>query len=430
MRKESILLSTLLITLTATPPAAAIRYTVTDLGTLPGYDVSRPYSINNQGQIVGYVEDFGYTRAVLFDPTGTGNDIDLGTLGGRSSRAISINKNGQIVGSAQTTLEPSTWYPTIFDPKGTGNNTALNAKGGGRQNNDNGQIVGYALLDNAGDAICRAALFEPDSEPNMINLGTLPAYAKSQAASINSAGLIVGAAYNEDPLYFWADMRAVRFDPTGAGDNLDLGTLPGYECAVALSINDRGQIVGRANFHDMDIGNYNPRAVLFDPTGNGNNIDLGTLPGYDSAEAFSVNNRGWVVGRAVVAQTFAARAVLFDRKLRGNNTDLNDCIDPALGCTLTKAISINDNGWIVCWGGKAASDATAFLLKPVSAGPADFEPDTDVDLEDFAVLAAAWKTTPAHPNWNPSCDISDPQDQLIDQRDLAVLAQSYLVPAP
>jgi uncharacterized membrane protein len=423
------------MTLATSQSAAAVRYTVTDLGTLPGYGVSFPYSINEMGQIVGYVLDANFDgsvreRAVLFDPNGTGNDIDLGTLGGQSSAALSINNRCQIVGSAQTDLGPSIWYATIFDPNGTGNNSALPPDGASWQNNDCGQIVGFVLVDPPANHTRRAALFEPDSEPNTITLGTLVAYDESEALSINNNGLIVGIAYNPGLWYPYADARALLFDPTGNGDNIDLGTLPGYQSAIAFSVNNNGRIVGRANNLDMSVFNWNPRAVLFDGTGNGNNIDLGTLPGYDSAEAFSINNKGKTVGRAVISEDFTCRAVLFDRTLGGDNIDLNDCIDPALGCTLTEAISINDNGWIVCWGGKSNSDATAFLLRPLPAGPADVKPDADIDLQDFAVLAAAWKTTPAHPNWNPSCDISDPKDQLINERDLAVFAGSYLMDTP
>ncbi len=423
-------LSALLVTLTVSPSALAVRYTVTDLGTLPGYDTACPYSINNKGQIAGYVATFDpplYHRAVLFDSNGTGNDINLGALGGQDSAAFSINDNGQLVGTAESDEDPSKWYATIFDSNGSGNNRSFSAEGAAWQNNDFGQIAGFVHTDPC-VSIRRAALFEPNGDPNTINLGTLPGYSESWALSINNSDLIVGTAYNDDPIYFWGDMRAVLFDPTEDGNNLDLGTLPGYECAVALSVNDNGQIVGRANPHDMSLENWNPRAVVFDPTGKGNNVDLGALPGYDSAEAFCINNKGWIVGRAVVAQTFATRAVLFNRKFRGENIDLNDCVDPALGCRLTEAIAINDNGWIVCWGGKAGSHATAFLLKPISAGPADFEPDTDVDLEDFAVVAAAWRAGIDDENWNQACDMFP--DGIIDGRDLHAFSASYLAETP
>ncbi|MHC4570645.1 MAG: hypothetical protein ACYS0C_01025 [Planctomycetota bacterium] len=431
MRRESaFLLAILLIALTAKLSPAAIRYNVTDLGMLEGYGVSCTYSINNKGQIVGLVLNFDYDihqRAVLFDPTGAGNNIDLGTLGGENSASLSINNNGQIVGYADSV---NSWHATIFDSNGTENNTGLGDKNFAHSNNDNGQIVGYVTVhpnDNP-SSLRLAVLYNLDGEPNTITLGMLSGYDSSEAVSISNTGFMVGVAYNANREDFY-DMRAVLFDPTGDGNNIDLGTLPGYDSSAALSINDDSQIVGRANLHDMGFGSYEPRAVLFDPTGGGNNIDLGTLPGYDSAEAISINNKWQIVGRAFTHEgtcTWCPTAVLFDRTGGGNNIDLNELIDPALGCGLDAAICINDNGWIVAWGVNAGGDSTSFLLTPIPAGPADFQPNGNVDLEDFVVLAAAWRSRPGEQNWNPFCDISEPKDDIIDERDLAVLADDYL----
>ena len=56
----------------------------------------------------------------------------------------------------------------------------------------------------------------------------------------------------------------------------------------------------------------------------------------------------------------------------------------------------------------------------------DFEPDGDVDLADFAVLAAAWLSSPGDDNWNPACDISIPADNFIDMLDLTVFSGNWL----
>jgi len=61
-------------------------------------------SINDHGQIVGIARDgIGTYRATLFDPTGSGNNIDLNMLidpglGWTLEYAYSINNNGWIVG--------------------------------------------------------------------------------------------------------------------------------------------------------------------------------------------------------------------------------------------------------------------------------------------------------------------------------------------
>jgi len=219
------------------------------------------------------------------------------------------------------------------------------------------------------------------------------------------------------------DFRAVLFDPTGQGNNVDLGTLGG-EYSAAISINDYGQIAGRA-----DTASGFPHATLFDPHGQGNNRDLGTVAEYSFSVATSINNSGQIVGQAGI-WNYEYRAVLFDPTGAGNNIPLEDLIDPGLGWRLQCAFCINDNGWIVCWGGNSSFYYTTLLLTPVPAGPADFQPDGTIDLKDYAILTAAWRTTPVDDNWNPICDISDPKDNLIDERDLSVLADSYLMQSP
>jgi hypothetical protein len=51
-----------------------------------------------------------------------------------------------------------------------------------------------------------------------------------------------------------------------------------------------------------------------------------------------------------------------------------------------------------------------------------------VDMADFSVLALAWRCTDSDPNWSSFsvCDISDPNDGVIDERDLSVFADNWL----
>ena len=84
-------------------PGAAIlcvqTYTLKDLGTLDGGDLSAAYGINDAGQVVGSTKVPGSYHATLFSGTGV-NNTDLGTLGGSWSVAFSINNAGQTVGEA------------------------------------------------------------------------------------------------------------------------------------------------------------------------------------------------------------------------------------------------------------------------------------------------------------------------------------------
>jgi probable HAF family extracellular repeat protein len=150
--------------------------------------------------------------------------------------------------------------------------------------------------------------------------------------------------------------HAFLFDPTGGGANIDLGTLGGYS-SDAYSINDTGQIVG------MSLNSsVNYHACLFDEMGAGENIDLGTLGGFSST-AWSINNIGQIVGNATNSSG-NWRACLFDPTGQGNNIDLNTLIDPSYGWILTSAQSINNNGWIVGSMTNTTGDTHAFLLTP------------------------------------------------------------------
>ncbi len=48
------------------------------------------------------------------------------------------------------------------------------------------------------------------------------------------------------------------------------------------------------------------------------------------------------------------------------------------------------------------------------------------DFNDFAFLASAWLTQKGEPDYNPNYDISDPEDGVIDELDLAVFCENWL----
>jgi len=57
----------------------------------------------------------------------------------------------------------------------------------------------------------------------------------------------------------------------------------------------------------------------------------------------------------------------------------------------------------------------------------DFQGDCGVNFLDFAFLALAWGSGEGDGNWNPACDISDPSDDVIDEKDLDVFGDNWLV---
>jgi len=56
----------------------------------------------------------------------------------------------------------------------------------------------------------------------------------------------------------------------------------------------------------------------------------------------------------------------------------------------------------------------------------DFVPSRGLDFSDFGIFALAWRSSPGDDNWNPICDISDPNDGIIDERDLEVISKYWL----
>ena len=310
--------------------SACAYYPVIDLGTLGG-NASCAYSVNNNGQIVGYsYKSSAYgSYACLFDSTGGGANKSLG-----GGIAYSINNSGQIVGFVEA---GSSYRAYLFDPTGGGANINLNPTGYSYAYsiNDNGWIAGSARDFFSFDNYYRACLFIPSGNVyNKINLQGFPDYfsggnPSGYAHCINNDGQIIGEAFKSDPRVFGGGYYvACRFS---MGDYAWL-----LDGEVAAYIADNGQIVGRRGGH----------AWLFNPDNGGTNIDLGILGGYSYSRALSVNDNDQIVGY-VYSSSGDSHACLFDSKGGGNNIDLNTLIDPSSGWTLTSANGINNNGWIV-----------------------------------------------------------------------------------
>lgn len=80
-------------------------------------------------------------------------------------------------------------------------------------------------------------------------------------------------------------------------------------------------------------------------------------------------------------------------------------------------------------GSYQSSSAVNWRIDDVSivAFAPDIDEDSDVDLEDFAALAAAWNTRSIDPGWNSQADLSSPPDGTISLSDLILLAQYWLL---
>jgi len=289
---------------------------------------SRAADLNNLGQVVGYMNTGGTFHAFV----GNGSVLtDLGTLGGSSSTAVSINDHGQIVGDAYLSGDLS-YHGFIV------NGGSMSALPGP----DNLQA---SAIDNAGRVAGAMSVSTADGDQvhaftyangSYADLGNLPSGDGSRALGMNNAGDVVGAAnkviggapnFPEDP-FLYHD-----------GKMIDLGTLdPNGIWSGATSINDRGQIVGYAGLaydpaNPADI--YPQTAFLYQ---NGKLVDLGGLAPHWSSSAADINNLGQIVGVAGIADGLSHGFLYRNGKM----IDLNALIDPASGWTIEDAAAIND----------------------------------------------------------------------------------------
>lgn len=348
-------------------PAAAARYTVTDLGTLGGV-AAFTQEVNARGQIVANVDfqgDSGATpvadaptphRAVLWE---NGATTDLGTLGGFISDAIDLNDAGQVVG--MSTLADGKQRAFLWQ---NGTMTDLGTLGGPHSEairiNERGQVVGLSTTEpgqEQGDPGTHAFLW---TDGEMIDLGTFGG-AFSRSNGINDAGQVVGAAETAE-----GHIHAFRWDN---GTMTDLGTVPGYNDSRALRITNNGLMTGFAAApveEQADGAGVPALSALFFK--DGQIIELGTLPGYEAASiGFGLNTAGQVVGRSeATAESEDApppsHGFLWEN---GVMTDLNDLIPPDGGVEITGAGGIEEDGRI---GAIATVDgvAHAILLTPTN----------------------------------------------------------------
>jgi probable HAF family extracellular repeat protein len=358
-------------------PNGSLRYRFVDLGTLAG---------PNSYQPVGYTEDFvteqslsadgtfaGWADTSATDPYAPnecfftycfvdhafqwkdGVSTDLGVLPeapGLSSAVTWISRNGIISGIAENgEIDPLVEYPAFHGVFWqNGEITDLKPLKGGYESwanavNDRGQVVGYAsnAIDDANSleglvTQTRAVIWQNGAVSDVGTLGGTDAV----ALFVNDGGQIVGESYAvnsvSNPVPHCEDspltLHAFIWEN---GKMMDLGTLGG-SCAFAYDLNNYGQVVGQANLG----GDDQSHPFIWQ---RGKMKDLGALGGSYGYAAW-LNDFGEVVGGAT---NEGDQALLAFKWNDGVMTNLGTL--PGNACSVSDAI--NARGQVVGGSGLA-----------------------------------------------------------------------------
>ena len=326
------------------------RYTITDLGTLPGGTYSYDYGMNSAGWVTGGAAASTQTDGVsqtAFLWNGR-HMIDLGTLpGGLNSEGAGVNASGEVAILSET-------YRT--DPNGED----FCELGTHRQ--------------------CHAAIWKNGT---MTPLPTLKGGSNAAAFDINSRGQISGFAENgkndSTCLSGGTPFQVIRFEAViwgPDGEIRELSPLKGDTVGFAFAINDAGQVVGSSGLcsnTSIPPGPSGPHAVLWDK--DGSVTDLGNLGGAFNVPS-AINNRGQVVGGAASALDGTIHAFLGSK---GKPMQDLGAFPGAFVTTAACCKSINDRGEVV-----------GFAIDPSGFRALIWQNNVPVDLNTLIPTGSGW----------------------------------------
>jgi probable HAF family extracellular repeat protein len=296
-------------------PGPQVHYNVSDLGTLGGSSAVAN-SINDLGLVTGVSNLAGNTiaRATLWFG---GLKIDLGTLGGPNSNSAVPwpvkDVRGIIVGISETSTP---------DPLGE-------------------TFSCGAFIPRTG-VTCQGFMWKDRMMTALPTLGGNNSF----ATAANNAGQVVGWAENtvHDTTCTGGQIlqfRAVIWGPN-PGQIQELPPLPGDLDSAATAINDQGQVVGISGACGVAVGGVSAaHAVLWE---NGKVIKLADLGGTTFNTPMAINNRGEIAGFALPASqngTLNFHAVIWPKE--GGIQDLNTLP----GDSISEVTGLNDEGQIV-----------------------------------------------------------------------------------
>jgi RNA polymerase sigma factor (sigma-70 family) len=339
---------------------ASIEYTITDLGTLPGFTLSSATSINNKGEIVGSLgAGSGGREHIFYYHDGAMRDIAV-PPGYDHYEVTAINDRGMILGAAFK-ADATGGFPYALI--GTKDKMSLYAPPVPIKKihftgiNDNGDITGMYMANSAGDNRKSTGFIITDGKfqsiPTLVDVG----FSGQARLCINNKRQVAGYVQSRVLVPSDTSMPSETF-VYAAGKKALLPEMPGYRYGPITAINSAGDIIGYAYTGGRQ---QVKRAFLYRKGIAG---DLGALREFPNSEGYALNATGVVVGDVIKGYEgipdYIRHAAIFKG---GNARDLNSLIDPEADWQLVYARGINDKGQIV-GGGVHNGARRAFLLTP------------------------------------------------------------------
>jgi probable HAF family extracellular repeat protein len=364
------------------------RYTIVDLGTLPGGDFSQAGFVSNSGIVAGMstVHD-GTQHAVIW---GGPLRMDIGAPG-LNSFAFGINEKGQVLIQGESSAKDP--HNENFCAYGTGLKclaflwqrgvmTQLPTLGGNNSTvgniNNRGEMVGIAENSTL-DPACPAGVSVSGTGPQVLDfeaviwgpkegdireLRPLAGDTVGMGIWINEGGQAVGASgtcanTNLPPLAFGP--HAVLWEKDGSPR--DLGNLGSTALNMALSINNQGDVTGTSSLTETSSPAGGIHAFLWTSQA-GKMRDLGTLAGDVASVGQGINDAGDVVGTSFDAEG-NPRAFLWRN---GVMSDLNELVPESSPLYLLFGGGINSRGEIASFGVQksAPHEIHAYLAIPAN----------------------------------------------------------------
>jgi probable HAF family extracellular repeat protein len=304
--------------------------------------------------------------------------VPLGTLGGTTSAANSVNNRGWALGSAalagNTTAHAAAWvYGKMID-LGTlgGPNSAV---AWSSVKNNSGMIAGISdtsIVDPLGEVwSCAGGGFFPSSSGHTCQgfvwkdkvMRALPTLGGNNgfAAGDNNLDQIAGWAETATHDATCTPPQVLQFEAVVYGPKPDqiqqLPPFPGDLDGAATAINDQGQVVGISGICANAVGGASAaHAVLWE---NGTPTNIGSLGGVAWNTPTAISNQGVVVGFSDLPGDSAANpnyhAFIWTKS--GGMTDLGTLP----GDSLSVAWGINAHGQVVGQSINASGSSRAFL---------------------------------------------------------------------